>query len=247
MLAPELILLVGIATVVSLIMLLRLNPFLSLIVGALTVSLLAPGALADKVARVATAFGATAGSIGIVIALAAVIGMCMLESRAADRIVRAFLALFGMRRADTALLGSGFVLSIPVFFDTVFYLLIPLAQSMYRQTRRHYAKYIMVICAGALLTHSLVPPTPGPLANAQNLGVDLGTMILVGLVVAAPSAVVGFFVAGSFVTFWGSELAYYTALVGCAALRLQALSAPTVQPASVVTRRLPVPQNATTA
>jgi GntP family gluconate:H+ symporter len=196
MLAPELILLAGMATVVSLIILLRLHAFLSLIVGALTVSLLAPGDLGVKVARVATAFGTTAGSIGIVIALAAIIGMCLLESRAADRIVRAFLGLFGMRRADTALLGSGFVLSIPVFFDTVFYLLIPLAQSMYRQTGGHYAKYIMVISAGALLTHSLVPPTPGPLANAQNLGIDLGTMIIVGLAVAAPAAVAGFFVAG---------------------------------------------------
>lgn len=182
--------------VVILIMVLRLNAFVALIVAALVVSLLAPGDMTDKASRVAIAFGATAGSIGVVIALAAIIGMCMLESRAADRIVYAFLRAFGRDRADNALLGSGFVLSIPVFFDTVFYLLIPLARSMYRQTGRRYAKYVMVICAGALLTHSLVPPTPGPLAMAQNLGVDLGTMILVGLLVGAPAAVIGLVVAG---------------------------------------------------
>jgi GntP family gluconate:H+ symporter len=188
---PLVILLIGMATVIGLIVGLRLNAFFALIAAALVVSLLAPGAPADKVARVASAFGSTAGSIGIVIALAAVIGTCMLESRAADRIVRSFLTALGAERADAALLASGFVLSIPVFFDTVFYLLIPLARSMFRQTRRHYAKYVMVIAAGALLTHSLVPPTPGPLAVAQNLGVDLGTMILIGLLVAAAAALAG--------------------------------------------------------
>jgi len=188
---PLFILLIGMATVVGLIMVLRLHAFFALITAALVVSLLAPGDMADKVGRVAAAFGSTAGSIGIVIALAAVIGMCMLESGAADRIVRWFLTLFGVDRADVALLASGFVLSIPVFFDTVFYLLIPLARSMYQQTGRGYAKYIMVIAGSAIITHSLVPPTPGPLVNAQNLGVDLGTMIMVGLLVSAPAAVVG--------------------------------------------------------
>jgi GntP family gluconate:H+ symporter len=192
---PLLILFIGMATVIGLIMVLRLHAFFALITAALVVSLLAPGQLADKVGRVAAAFGSTAGSIGIVIALAAVIGMCMLESHAADRIVRWFLALFGVDRADVALMASGFILSIPVFFDTVFYLLIPLARSMYRQTGRKYSKYVMVIAAGALVTHSLVPPTPGPLVNAQNLGVDLGTMIIVGLLVATFAAVVAIFMA----------------------------------------------------
>lgn len=193
---PLIILLIGMATVIGLIMALRLNAFFALITAALVVSLLAPGELSEKVGRVAAAFGSTAGSIGIVIALAAVIGMCMLESHAADRIVRWFLSMFGVGRGDVALLASGFVLSIPVFFDTVFYLLIPLARSMFRRTGTGYAKYVMVIAGGALVTHGLVPPTPGPLVNAQNLGVDLGTMMMVGLMVAAPAALAGILAAG---------------------------------------------------
>ena len=82
---PLCILLIGMATVIGLIMVLRLHAFFALITAALVVSLLAPGELADKIGGIATAFGSTAGSIGIVIALAAVIGMCMLESGAADR------------------------------------------------------------------------------------------------------------------------------------------------------------------
>src|SRR2546422_1098262 len=120
----------------------------------------------------------------------------MMNSGAADRIVRAFLALLGVERGATALCATGYVLSIPVFFDTVFYLLVPLARSMYGRTNRNYLKYLLAIAAGAGATHTLVPPTPGPLAIAGTLGVDLGTMVLVGAVVALPAAAAGLLFAG---------------------------------------------------
>src|SRR5919109_3282749 len=188
---PILILLAGMAAILGGIIVLRLNAFLALLGAAILVSLLAPGEPAVKIARVAEAFGRTAGSIGIVIALAAIVGTAMMESGAADRIVHAFVALLGEKRGGAALAASGYVLSIPVFFDTVFYLLVPLARSMYRRTGRSYVKYIMAICAGAGATHTLVPPTPGPLVVSAALGVDLGTMVLVGIVVALPAAAVG--------------------------------------------------------
>jgi GntP family gluconate:H+ symporter len=193
---PLVILAIGIVTVVSMITLLRMNAFIALITSAMVVSLLGPGDPAEKIGRVAKEFGHTAGSIGIVIALAVVIGKCMMDSGAADRIVRGFLSLLGEKRSSTALMASGFVLSIPVFFDTVFYLLIPLARSMYRRTHKHYLKYAMAIVAGGVITHSLVPPTPGPLIMAENLGIDIGLMIIVGAVVALPCAIVGLFFAG---------------------------------------------------
>jgi GntP family gluconate:H+ symporter len=193
---PLVILAIGIVTVVSMITLLRMNAFIALITSAMVVSLLGPGDPAEKIGRVAKEFGHTAGSIGIVIALAVVIGKCMMDSGAADRIVRGFLSLLGEKRSSTALMASGFVLSIPAFFDTVFYLLIPLARSMYRRTHKHYLKYAMAIVAGGVITHSLVPPTPGPLIMAENLGIDIGLMIIVGAVVALPCAIVGLFFAG---------------------------------------------------
>jgi H+/gluconate symporter-like permease len=188
---PLIILVVGIVTVVLMITALRMNAFVALITAAVVVSLLAPGDLAGKIGRVATAFGNTAGSIGIVIALAVVIGKCMMDSGAADRIVRGFLSLLGEKRSSTALMASGFVLSVPVFFDTVFYLLVPLARSMHRRTGKHYIKYAMAIAAGGVITHSLVPPTPGPLIMADNLGIDIGAMIMFGALVALPAAIVG--------------------------------------------------------
>src|ERR687892_1886831 len=150
---PALILLVGMATILGAILLLRLNAFLALIIAAIVVSVLAPGEPAVKIARVPEGFGRTAGTIGVVIALAAIVGKAMMDSGAADRIVKAFLAWLGVERGATALCATGYVLSIPVFFDTVFYLLIPLARSMYAHTGRHYLKYLMAIAAGAAATH----------------------------------------------------------------------------------------------
>jgi GntP family gluconate:H+ symporter len=183
-------------TVILMITVLKMNAFIALIISAVVVSLLAPGDLAEKISRVAQAFGNTAGSIGIVIALAVVIGKCMMDSGAADRIVRAFLSVLGEKRSSTSLMASGFVLSIPVFFDTVFYLLVPLARSMHRRTKKHYLKYAMAIVAGGVVTHSLVPPTPGPLIMADNLGIDIGVMIIVGSLIALPAAAVGMIFAG---------------------------------------------------
>ncbi|MEZ6124702.1 MAG: GntP family permease [Planctomycetaceae bacterium] len=189
--SPLLIMAIGMAIVLGMIIALRINPFISLITAAIVVSLLAPGSIESRITRVADAFGSSATNIGIVIALAAVIGQCMMESGAADRIVRAFMAALGEKRAPMALMGSGFVLAVPVFFDTVFYLLVPLARSLYKRTKGNYLLYILAISAGGAITHTLVPPTPGPLVMADQLGIDIGTMILVGAIVAMPAALAG--------------------------------------------------------
>src|SRR5690606_32411768 len=138
--------------------------------------------------------GSVAGSIGIVIALAAIIGKSLMDSGAAERIVRALLGALGEKRAPLALMGSGYILSIPVFFDTVFYLLVPLARSLWMKERRNYVLFITAIVAGGAVTHSMVPPTPGPIFMATALGVDIGTMILVGGLIGLPMSLVGLWV-----------------------------------------------------
>lgn len=192
--SPLLILIIGIVIVIGMIIILRVNAFIALITAAMVVSILSPGSVAIKITRVAEAFGSAAGSIGIVIAMASIIGKCLMDSGGADRIVRAFLKALGEKRSSWALLGSGFVLSIPVFFDTVFYLLVPLARSLFKRTQKNYMLYIMAICAGGCITHTLVPPTPGPLFIATQFGVDLGLMILMGIIIGIPTAIVAMFV-----------------------------------------------------
>jgi GntP family gluconate:H+ symporter len=191
---PVVILVIGVVTVIGMIIVLRVNAFIALITAAILVSLLSPGAWAGKIERVAEAFGTTTYNIGIVIAMAAVIGKCLMDSGAADRIVRSFLKLLGEKRAATALMGSGFVLAMPVFFDTVFYLLVPLARSLWKRTRRNYVLYITAIACGGAITHTLVPPTPGPLVMASTLDIDVGVMIMVGTLIGLPTALVGLLV-----------------------------------------------------
>lgn len=145
--------------------------------------------------RVASAFGSTCGSIGIVIAMASIIGKCLLESGAADRIIRSLLGLLGEARAALAFVIGGFALGIPVFFDTVFYLMIPLGKALRIRTGRNYLLYVLGITAGGTMAHSLVPPTPGPLFIAEQLGVNVGTMILAGCCVGVFTSGFGYFYA----------------------------------------------------
>ncbi len=174
--------------IVVVIVALKLHPFLALILAALLVGLLSPVSLGDDAPQAVLAleltaqgFGQTAAGIAIVIVLAAIIGQCLMDSGAADRIVSALLKWFGERRADASLMGSGYILSVPVFFDTVFFLLVPIARTLWARTRAHYVVYVMAISGGAVITHSLVPPTPGPLVMTEALGLDLGFAILGGL------------------------------------------------------------------
>jgi len=205
MIDPLWLMLIGMIVVLGGILVMRLHAFLALILGAIIVgSLTATPALkqfaqdkkmtaAETEAlvqqsvgeRVATGFGRTCAKIGILIAMASIIGKCLLESGAAERIIRSALKRFGERRAPLAFLSSGFLLAIPVYFDTVFYLMIPLAKAMGMRTRRNYGLYIMAIVAGGTMAHSLVPPTPGPLFVASELSVSIGLMILGGIIVGS--------------------------------------------------------------
>ena len=189
---PFAVLAISVALIVFLITVMKVHAFLALILAAIAAGLLAhPGSLAGEpltshwlqaVELTTAEFGVTAGKIGVVIALASVISMCLMESGAADKVVRRFLAFFGEKRAGAAILISGYILSIPIFFDTFFMLLLPLARAMRIRTGKNYLLYVMAICCGGTVTHSLVAPHPGPLAMAESLKIDLGLTIMVGIV-----------------------------------------------------------------
>ena len=202
------ILAISVAFIFVSIIKLKLHPFLALIFAAILTGLLTgdlPGMTTENVglfkSRVALndtpadtgndmllavnwsllGFGNTAAGIGFVVALAAIIGVCMLGSGAADRVVRWLLSVFGEKRAGLVLLSSGFLLSIPVFFDTVFFLLIPLARALSLRTGKSYTLFVMAMAGAGAVTHSMVPPTPGPLMIAEGLKLDIGIAMMAGL------------------------------------------------------------------
>lgn len=209
---PFAVLGICLAAIVLLVSVLRVHAFFALICAAILAGALAeklPGEYGTLPATphkershwvqaaelTAEGFGSIAGKIGIVIALAAVIGTCLVESGAADKVVRRFLALFGEKRAPFALLCSSYVLSIPLFFETFFMLLLPLARALRVRLGRDYMLLVLAICCGGTVTHSLVAPHPGPLAMAENLHLDLGQTIVVGILAGILPALVGWQVA----------------------------------------------------
>jgi len=143
--------------------------------------------------RVASGFGNTCMKIGILIAMASVIGFCLTKSGAAERIVHALCSLVGVKRAPLGFVGSGFLLGIPVFFDTVFYLMMPLGKALCRRKGgKDYLLIVVSIVVGGTMAHSLVPPTPGPLLVAEELGVGLATAVGGGLVVGLFTITAGY-------------------------------------------------------
>jgi GntP family gluconate:H+ symporter len=208
---PVILLIIGLIVVLAGILWLKLHPVITLLMGALIVGALTSPSLLERYAqskglsekqtsellaqslgeRVAIGFGNTCEKIGLLIMLASIIGKGLLDSGAAERIVRSMLAVFGEKRTPWGFMLSGFALAIPIFFDTVFYLMIPLARAIGVRFQKSYPLFVMAIVAGGTIAHSLVPPTPGPLFAAGAFGVSIGLMIMVGLIIGIACSTAG--------------------------------------------------------
>ena len=212
---PFVVLAISVVFIIVAITKLRLHAFIALIFAAFLAGFLTEGFTPDQINRIPAAmradakanswvaaveltaieFGGAAGTIAISIGLASIIGLCLMESGAADKVVRRFLAFFGEKRAGIALLASTYILSIPIFFDTMFMLMVPLAKALRLRTGKDYLLYLMCICIGGVVTHSLTVPHPGPLAMVDNLRLDPGLSLLGGIGAGIVPCVAGFFVA----------------------------------------------------
>lgn len=192
---PLAVLFIGIVAVVVQIAVFRIHAFVALTLAGILVGMLSlngDGALVRSIELTMIEMGNTTGKIAFVIALASVLGVALTESGAAEKIVIKFLGFFGEKLAAIALLLTAFVLAIPVFFDTVFFLVIPIAMSFGRRIGKNYMFYVLAVGIGGVLTHSIVPPTPGPLIIAETLSINLGLVILVGLVACVVPAILTF-------------------------------------------------------
>ncbi len=203
------ILFICIAAVILMISVFRLHPFLALILAAFLAGFLTPefpsgtvngyDAHANQwvaaVELTSVEFGNAAKSVAISIGLAAIVGLCLMESGAADKVVRRFLAVFGEKRAALAILASTYFLSIPIFFDTMFMLMVPLAMALRLRTGKDYLLYVMCICCGGVMTHSLTIPHPGPLYMVDAFKVDAGASLLWGILAGIIPCGLGYFVA----------------------------------------------------
>jgi GntP family gluconate:H+ symporter len=177
----------------------KLHPFLSLIIAAYGLAF-AAGMPSDKIATVITGgFGSTLTSIGIVILAGCIIGTILEKSGAAIKMAEVIIKLVGEKRPTLAMSIIGYIVSIPVFCDSGFVILSSLNKTLAKKTKTSLVAMSVALSTGLYATHTLVPPTPGPIAAAANLKLDnLLLVIIIGMLVAIPGALVGNIFANKF-------------------------------------------------
>lgn len=172
----------------------KVHPFLSLLVGAFFVGITTGMPLLSVVENVNEGFGGLMKGIGLVIVAGTIIGVILEKSGAAFRMAEVVLRLIGEKHPQLAMSIIGYIVSIPVFCDSGFIILSSLKKALAKRAKVAIASMAVALATGLYATHTLVPPTPGPIAAAGNIGAEgyLGTIILIGLLVAIPAVVVGY-------------------------------------------------------
>jgi gluconate:H+ symporter, GntP family len=175
-----LIILIALAIILFAIIKFDIHPFLALFVGAILYGLMM-GMSPDLIVKsISEGFGGVLGSVGLLILLGVILGTFLEKTGGAMVIAERVLRWVGEKSVNLSLMLSGWILSIPVFGDSTIIMLNPIAKSLSSKSGISYAATIVAVSLGAMASHSLVPPTPGPIATAGILGADLGSVIFYG-------------------------------------------------------------------
>lgn len=191
--------LAGIIILLILILLLRIPAFIALLISSILTGLFAGMDGSAVIASVQKGMGSTLGFVAIVVGLGAMFGAILEKSKGAEAIAKYLTDKMGIKNAPLSILITGFVVAIPVFFDVAFIILIPVIYAMQRKTKKSLLLYAIPLLAGLAITHAFIPPTPGPVAVADIIKVDLGWVIIVGFLTGIPTAIVSGLVFGKYI------------------------------------------------
>ena len=190
-----LIILLTLAFIIVAIIKFDIHPFLALFVGAILYGLLAGMPAALILQSITDGFGGVLGSIGLLILLGVIIGTFLEKTGGAFVIAQKILSWIGQKSVMLAMMITGWILSIPVFGDSTFIMLNPINKSLSFKGKLPFAATTIALSLGITASHSLVPPTPGPIAAAGILGADLGMIIFWGVIISLTSLIPCFFYA----------------------------------------------------
>lgn len=194
-----LVLLSAIVLLLLLITLVKLNAYMSLIIAALYVGIANGMDLLKVIASVTNGIGSTLGSLIMILGFGVMLGGLLTETGATQQISSKLIKIFGVKNAKFALLITGFVVGIALFYNAGFIVLIPLAWSVSVSTGQSFA-YLTVAMASALsVTHGFLPPHPGPTAIAIVFKADIGKTLLYGVMVCIPALVAAGIIFPSFI------------------------------------------------
>lgn len=170
----------------------KVHPIFSLILAAI-ISGLCIGLNPDEIlSTIAEGFGKTLSSIGLVIAFGTIIGIFLEKTGSTSVLANGILSWIGMKRSPLAINLAGFIISIPVFCDSGFIILSSINKAISKKSGIPLLVYAIALSTGLYAAHVFVPPTPGPLAAAAILEADLGTVLILGIIVAIPVSLMGY-------------------------------------------------------
>lgn len=197
-----LIILAALALILVAIIKFDIHPFLALFVGAIIYGLMMGMEPEVIVKSISEGFGGVMGSVGLLILLGVILGTFLEKTGGAMVIAEKVLKWVGEKSVNLSLMMSSWLLSVPVFGDSTIIMMNPIAKSLSSKSTISYAATIVAVSLGAMASHSLVPPTPGPIAAAGILGADLGLVIFYGGIVSLITLIPLYF----FVQKWVSKI-----------------------------------------
>lgn len=182
-------LILGIALLIFLIVVVKLNSFISLLIAAVFVGLAEGLPILEVLTSVQNGIGGTLGHLAIIISFGAMLGKLLTESGGAQRISETLIAKLGRKRADIAICIASFIIGITLFFEVAFVLLIPIVFSLARSQKIPLLKLGMPMAASMAIAHCFLPPHPGATAVTIILGADMGKTLLYGIIIAIPTVI----------------------------------------------------------
>ncbi len=180
------------AVLVLLLMVLRfkISAFIALLITSILTGILAGMPLSDIIETMQKGMGGTLGFVATVVGLGAIFGQMLESSGGAKALAQTLMQRFGVKKAPRAMVITGFIIAIPVFFDVGLVILAPILYALARDTKKSLLYFGIPLLAGLAVTHSFIPPTPGPVAVAEIVGADLGWVILFGFLLGIPTAII---------------------------------------------------------
>lgn len=172
---------------------------MALLISSIVVGLIAGMPPLGIIKSIQDGMGGTLGFIAIVVGLGAMFGAILEHSGGVQSLAAYILQKTGEKRAPWALMATGFMVAIPVFFDVGFVILVPIVYALQKKTGKSLLLYGIPLLAGLAITHSFIPPTPGPVAVADIIGADLGWVIMVGIAAGIPAAIISGPVFGKYI------------------------------------------------
>lgn len=203
-------LVVAIAVILVLIIKFKMNAAIAMFIGALVLGIACNLGMATTVSTISSGFGSTMTSLGLSVGFGVMLGQLVADVGAVQTIANGLLKVFGEKKADYAMGSTGFIVSIPVFYDVGYVILMPLAKALAKDsTQKILPHFIGGLVAGLGIAHTFIPPTPGPMTGGELMGVPIGVTIAVGIAIGLPTFLISMFIYNKFFLgrkgFWNPE------------------------------------------